>query len=303
MRLTFLKIIVIFVLGGLSSAFASNTSLIDAAALKAKLGEPGVVVLEIQPQQYYVQAHLPGSTRTDYANWRITNPNGVPETLPDTAQLEQLIGRLGIDNESEVIIVPIGQGPGEMAVATRIYWSLYIAGLDNLSILNGGLIGYYNTYGAEGLTGGSDSKPDAKQFKIKLREQELMNMDKVQEYIDSGYELLDARSQAEYRGEVAGSAKERPGSLPGAKNIPFNTLMNQKGDAFLDIDAIRALYTAADMPTEGAQLAYCHSGHRASLAWFVSHELLGNKEALMYDGSMLEWAATPDRPLVVGLGK
>jgi len=303
MRLTFLKIIVVFVLGGLSSAFASNAPLIDAATLKAKLGQPGVVVLEIQPRQYYVQAHLPDSTRTDYANWRNTDPNGVPEMLPGAAQLEQLIGRLGIDNGSEVIIVPIGQGPGEMAVATRIYWSLYIAGLNELSILNGGLIGYYNTYGAEGLVGGSDSNPEAKEFKIKLREPELMDMDKVQEYIDNGYGLLDARSQAEYRGEVAGSAKERPGALPGAKNVPFNTMMNAKGDAFLDTDAIRALYQAAGMPTEGPQLTYCHSGHRASVAWFVSHELLGNDEALMYDGSMLEWAATPDRPLVLGLGK
>ena len=38
-------------------------------------------------------------------------------------------------------------------------------------------------------------------------------------------------------------------------------------------------------------IAFCNTGHWATLDWFVMSELLGNKDARMYDGSMLEWTA------------
>ena len=39
----------------------------------------------------------------------------------------------------------------------------------------------------------------------------------------------------------------------------------------------------------GAQVNFCNTGHWASIGWFVSSELIGNKKARMYDGSMVEW--------------
>ena len=34
---------------------------------------------------------------------------------------------------------------------------------------------------------------------------------------------------------------------------------------------------------------YCNTGHLASGAWFVVHEILGNKNSKLYAGSMNEW--------------
>ena len=36
-------------------------------------------------------------------------------------------------------------------------------------------------------------------------------------------------------------------------------------------------------------MSFCNTGHWASVGWFASSELLGNKKARMYDGSMVEW--------------
>jgi len=47
----------------------------------------------------------------------------------------------------------------------------------------------------------------------------------------------------------------------------------------------------------GDQINFCNTGHWASLGWFASHELLGNKKARMYDGSMLEWSADESLPM------
>ncbi|MGH6815294.1 MAG: sulfurtransferase, partial [Hyphomicrobiaceae bacterium] len=41
----------------------------------------------------------------------------------------------------------------------------------------------------------------------------------------------------------------------------------------------------------------CSTGHWASLGWFVSSEILGNKDAKMYPGSMAEWTADAGRPV------
>lgn len=51
------------------------------------------------------------------------------------------------------------------------------------------------------------------------------------------------------------------------------------------------------MPTQGRQIEFCNTGHLASNGWFVSHELLGNKEAKLYDGSMVEWTLTKAGPV------
>ena len=51
--------------------------------------------------QAYAAAHIPGSVHSDYdkAGWRVTR-NNVPFMVPTTAELEKLIGELGIDEDS-----------------------------------------------------------------------------------------------------------------------------------------------------------------------------------------------------------
>ncbi len=60
--------------------------------------------------------------------------------------------------------------------------------------------------------------------------------------------------------------------------------------------ALSKLYAAAGVETSGKQINFCNTGHWASLGWFVSHELMGNEKARMYDGSMLEWSADKSLP-------
>jgi thiosulfate/3-mercaptopyruvate sulfurtransferase len=37
-------------------------------------------------------------------------------------------------------------------------------------------------------------------------------------------------------------------------------------------------------------ITYCNSGQFASTSWFVFHELMGNPNVRLYDGSMHQWA-------------
>lgn len=291
------SLVLLISLSFISSAFAIETALISPELLVEKKIQENTVVLEIQPLNYYQQAHIPGAVHTDFENWRSTNREGIQQMLPEQTQLARLIGGLGIDNQSKVIIVPIGRGAADMAAAARIYWTLYVAGLDHLSILEGGLLAYIKAYGREDLESGNKAVK-AKAFKVQLRLPEISNMKKVDYFLDLGFGIIDARSPDEFNGKVTGSPAENPGALPTAVNLSYDSLMNAKGSALLDANALQLLFEKAGAPLDGPQLSYCHTGHQAALIWFASHEILGNKQARLYDGSTLEWSATPGSRLI-----
>ena len=291
--------ILFFALMTLSGELLAQTSpLVSADWLKANLQKPDIRILDFRPQKYYAQGHIPGAIQTDYAGWRRTNSAGLGKMLPEPDLLSKLISGLGIDNDTHVVITPGGRGAGDMAAAARIYWTLYVAGLDKLSILEGGVLRWYQQYGAAALQQGNQ-EPQARDFVVNIRQEQIMDMDKVTDYIKEGLGIVDARSRQEFLGLVSGGANERPGALPGAINLPYDQLMNADQSALKSVSELKAQFEKLGIPDTGPHLSYCHTGHRTSLFWFVAHELLANSEARLYDGSTLEWAVTPDKPLVV----
>src|SRR5687767_6510201 len=89
--------------------------LVSVEWLAQNLKAPGLVVLDIRSAidggsaETYAQGHIPGAIHSDYdrGGWRATR-NGLPYMLPSVAQLEKLIGELGIDEDSYVVVVPAG---------------------------------------------------------------------------------------------------------------------------------------------------------------------------------------------------
>lgn len=278
-------------------AIAKIPPLVSPHWLQENLNQTALVVLDIQPRQYFERAHIPGAVHTDYGRWRITDDNGLGKMLPKPALLATLIGSHGIGNDSHVVIAPFGRGAGDMAAAARIYWTLYVAGLEQISILDGGLFTWYRAFGKEALESGF-TPATAKAFEVRLRDEQLMPMDKVGEHLSAGRSLIDSRSVPEFVGQVAGAPNERPGALPKAVNLPYDSLMKPDDSGLLDLEQLKQRFRDAGAPLTGPQISYCHTGHRTSLVWFVSHALFGNDDARLYDGSTLEWSATESRPLV-----
>ena len=79
--------------------------------------------------------------------------------------------------------------------------------------------------------------------------------------------------------------------------MPENWLTQNGGGAFRSKGDLEKLFDAANVSTTGDQINFCNSGHWASLGWFASHEILGNKDAKVYDGSMVEWSADKSLPM------
>ncbi len=271
--------------------------LVDSTWLNENLNKPNIRFLDLQHPQGYQKAHLPGAVNTRYDQWRQTSQNGVPQVIPEKDYLEELVGQLGIDNNTLVVLTPLGAGASEIAVATRIYWTLKAIGHDEISILDGGLIAYNKT--PESRFVKEPYLPEPKQFTANMRKEYYPGAKDVKAALDEGVTIIDSRSYEEYIGKVSGGKNERPGTLPDSLLLSFNQLVETNTGRFHKLDKLREIYKTSGVPLEGKQISFCHTGHRTSLSWFVSHELLGNKEARMYDGSTIEWSVNPDLPLEV----
>ena len=281
--LAFLVIAVHVGMGGLAQA---AEPLVDAPWVKANLGKPGIVFLDVRDKRSYQNAHIPGAVHTDYGRWR-TKRNGVSGVLPETKHLSALIGGAGIGNADHVVIAPGGYSAGEMAVATRIYWTFKVLGHERLSILNGGMTAYYEDRNNPLERGAGN--PTAKTYEASLRQELLATRDDVRKALDGG-NLIDNRSAGQFMGVNRSGSVKRPGTLPGAKNLPLTWLtVNDKG-FIRGADEARALHKQAGIPIDGEAITFCNTGHKSSLGWFVLYEILGNKKARMYDASMAEWA-------------
>jgi thiosulfate/3-mercaptopyruvate sulfurtransferase len=286
------------------------TPLVDAEWVVANLNTPKVKILDVRgtisgnSRTTFEKQHIPGAVWTDYLQdgWRIKDANGTVGMLPGVKQLEMVIGNLGIENDDQVVIVPAGERAVDVGTATRIYWTFKVLGHDNVSILDGGMAAYTAKRDKNGIpvnpvaAGPAQIDPaiyEAKGFRNEL----IASKADVEKALAGGFTLVDNRPSNQYLGVNKSGIAKRFGTLPGARNVPENWLTRNGGGSFRDIDALAKLHAYAKVPDHARQINFCNTGHWASLGWFVSSELLGNRQVAMYDGSMAEWTADDKLPM------
>lgn len=270
------------------AAATSMQPLVDAEWVKQNACEQNVIVLDTrnkkidaQSKDDYLKGHIPCSVYTDYAKggWRM-KVKEIAGMLPPVDKLEKLIGGLGIDNETHVIIASAGKQAKDFASAARVYWTFKVLGHEKVSILNGGIAAYAKAKGSVMETGDHSLQPKA--FKADFQTDMVITADDVAKAMQEGVLLVDNRPSDMYLGVTKSGKVKRTGTLPGAVNLPRPWLtVNNKG-TLRSPEALRDLFAAAKVPTEGKQIAVCNTGHDASIGWFVSSEILGNEEVKMY---------------------
>ena len=289
---------------------AAQGPLVEVAWLKESLGRPGTVLIDVRSgagrtKADYLAGHIPGAVFTDYAKdgWRETNAAGVEGMLPPPDKLEKLIGGLGIDNATHVILIPEGRNAQDVGAATRLYWTFRVMGHDLVSILNGGHVAWLAPVDKDKKPVNpleqADRKPQPKVFKASVRKDWIIGRADVEKAIAEKQPLVDNRPPDFFVGLSKSSAAKRAGTLPSAANVPDAWLTENNGGKFRSREQLAKLYGVAGVPTTGRQVNFCNTGHWASLGWFVAHEILGNKAAVMYDGSMAEWTQDPKAPVDV----
>ena len=86
----------------------------------------------------------------------------------------------------------------------------------------------------------------------------------------------------------------RPGHIPSADNISAMALIDDSGRYKSD-EELTAMFTGN---SNDRYITYCGAGVAASSNAFIMTRL-GFKDAAVYMGSLQEWVADPENPLVV----
>ena len=288
-------------------AGAANAAspLVNVDWIKAHSCDADVRVLDIRnrigggSKGAYLEGHIPCAVYSNYlsSGWR-SKVDSVPGQLPPVEKLEGLIGSLGIDNETHVVIYPGGKKAADMGGATRIYWTFKVLGHDNVSILDGGWKAYLgNPKKPANKVETGNNIPGPKTFAARPRMDMVASKQDVVALLGKDVPLIDLRPSDQYMGVNKHRKAKRAGTIPGASSLPESWVMENGGGRFRSSATLTELYQVAAVPTSGEQIYFCNSGHWASLGWFVSSELLGNKDARLYDGSMLEWSADAALPM------
>ncbi|MGI9522735.1 MAG: 3-mercaptopyruvate sulfurtransferase [Hyphomicrobiaceae bacterium] len=226
--------------------------------------------------------HIPGARFFDIDD--IADPSSnLPHMLPPTVIFASKVRKLGIGDGTRVIVYD-SEG---LYSAARVWWMFRTMGHEDVAVLDGGL----PKWKADGypVTDEPTVHRGERHFTPRFNAALVRDIDDVKANILSGDEqIVDARAVARFRGE----AKEpraglRSGHMPGAKNVPYTTLLNADG-TLKGTNELRMIFSAAGVDIARPTMTSCGSGVTAGVV-SLALAVLGHPDAAVYDGSWTEW--------------
>jgi thiosulfate/3-mercaptopyruvate sulfurtransferase len=214
-------------------------------------------------------------------------PQGGRRPLPDIGALQAKARAWGITNDGVVAVYDNSGG----AQASRAWWTLRWAGLNNVRIVDGG---YSAWIAADGASSNHLAIKAAHAGDVVLTPGHMptINADEAAELAKQS-KLFDARPRSSYAGDPAKSAT---GHIPGAIHAAAGD--NVAGGKFKLDDDLRALFNALGAGGSDKVGVYCGSGNAAAHA-IAAMSAVGLEPAL-YVGSWSAWSADPSRPAATG---
>ncbi len=282
------------------SADAPMDMLVSAEWLGRHLDDPDLVVLDctvkiemtetggmrsVSGRASYDAGHIPGAGFADLLVDLSDTDQPIGFALPAPQKFCEAMGRLGVGDDSRVVLYDSGNS----VWAARVWWMLRWVGFDNAALLDGGLAAW--TEGGGPLSSDPASRP-AKKLTAAVRPELIADRDEVLAAIDDeDVHLIDSLPEPVYRGEM--SMYARPGHIKSAVNIPVLDLLDASGR----FKPLAELAAAHPEDRSDRYITYCGGGIAASGSAFVMVRL-GFEDVAVYTASLQEWAADPANPMV-----
>ena len=274
----------------------ATPALVDARWLAQNLENDQVLIVDLRPRNVYEYGHIKNSTNTDVNLWRMPGKKKLQSMLPQKSHLQKLMSQIGATPEHHIVLVA-GDSAGELATATRVYWTMDQLGHEKKSILDGSIMEYARL--RLPVERGANDRP-ATDYRITNLKTDQITGDDIN--ANKNLNIIDARSKAEFLGIYQGAPDERAGTIPGAQSLPYDWFTINGRGTFNSKENLETLMQTVSLDDKKPTVVFCHTGMRASLSWFVLHEILGNKDTVLYDASTLEWAKRKDLPMHQAVG-
>ena len=258
--------------------YAEPGRLVSASWLSARLGVKGLHVVECNEDSVlYNIGHLPSALRI--------NPEELidPTTLDiiDGEGFSALLSRLGIGRDDTVVFY----GDRGNRWACFALWGFELFGHPDTRILDGGREGWMQEERDTSLSPALVLSPS--HYPVCERDDSAARAFVDELADDDSLTAIDVRSAAE------SSGLPRQGHVPGAKHLPWKSLITPSG-MFRSREELEKAWPAE------SSVVYSLVGARAALVWFIGRFLLGHAETRIYDGGWSEWGNMIGMPIETG---
>jgi thiosulfate/3-mercaptopyruvate sulfurtransferase len=222
--------------------------------------------------------------------------SSLPHMLPSTVKFASRMKKMGVGDGIRIVVYDT-EG---LFSAARVWWTFRAMGHEDVAVLNGGL----KKWKAEGrpLEDGPPRKRPECHFTPLMNASLVRDMDDIKQVLaKASAQIVDARPA----GRFAGSEPEprpglRGGHLPGARNVPSQSLLNSDGTLKAPAELAKIFARSGIDPAQPV-ITTCGSGVTASIL-SLALAVLGQTNAAVYDGSWAEWGADNGLPIETGPG-
>jgi thiosulfate/3-mercaptopyruvate sulfurtransferase len=240
----------------------------------------------------YHAGHIPGARFFDIEDIS-DQRSSLPHMAPPPEKFISRMRAMGVGDGHQVVVY---DGSGLFSAA-RVWWTFRLMGKLDVAVLDGGM----PKWRSEGREI-EDMPPVLRDRHMTVSRQNHLIKDVTQVAHAAKLreaEIIDARGPARFAGTTAEPRPGlRSGHIPGARNVPYTTLLNSDG-TMKSVAGLRAAFESAGVDLSRPAITTCGSGITASIL-SLALERMGHRDHALYDGSWAEWGMYDDLAVATG---
>ncbi|WP_303721611.1 sulfurtransferase [Malonomonas rubra] len=214
-----------------------------------------------------------GALSLDWQQYTKTDEQGIAYRKLPNREIAQLLGRLGIHENSPVLIY--GDADSSWGGEGWVCWLLRTIGhVGEIYLLDGGIQAWRSQHGE--LTGEEPTSRPPVDYTV--REHPEFNIETAELVKQKDLQLVDTRFFFEWLA----------GAIPGAVRISWSDFYRGEERRPIDRQQLVALLREHGVDPQKPIVYYCSGGIRSAYVWTV-HELAGLPSAKNYEGGKEAW--------------